>query len=81
MRRVELLAASRVVVTMKLLVVVLALASAVVTAATVAWVVSHGQRELPMTRYAEPEDGVQPWDLPAGWSRSHATGLAAERRA
>lgn len=54
----------------------LALASALVAAATVAWVVSHGRREFPMTRCAEPDDGVQPWDLPPGWARAHATGLA-----
>ncbi len=61
---------------MKPLLALAALASALVAAATVAWIVSHGRRELPMTRYAEPEDGAQPWDLPAGWARVHATGLA-----
>lgn len=48
------------------------LASVLVAAATVAWIVSHGRHELSMTRYAEREDGVQPFD-----PRCAATGLCA----
>ncbi len=38
---------------MKALALAAVLASALMAAATVAWIVSHGRREFPMARYAE----------------------------
>lgn len=77
---------------MRLLLLAAALGSALVALATLTYVRHREREyvvterttdglESPIARrasdsYRESEDGVQPWDLPAGWARSHATGLA-----